>query len=246
VEQRAFENFAAQRNAALHGVGYRHPWVLVLDADERVPPVLRAELETFVAAAGPDVVAGRIRRRDYYKGTWLRRSQLSPFYVRVVRPERVHYERAVNEVLKVDGKIADLETYFDHYPFSKGLAHWIAKHNVYSSMEAELVTKSRRGETPFSIKSAFLARDFNERRFHQKELFYRIPLRPVVKFLLIYIARRGFLDGRAGLDYALLQAMYEYLIVLKTRELAAAEETADRPIEPQQNSQPVPARAPDP
>jgi hypothetical protein len=71
----------------------------------------------------------------------------------------------------------------------------------------------------FSVVQAFVNRDFNERRFHQKELFYRLPARPLVKFALIYLLRRGFLDGRAGLSYAALQSIYEHMIVLKTREL---------------------------
>ena len=69
----------------------------------------------------------------------------------------------------------------------------------------------------------FFAQDFHERRYHQKELFYRLPLRPVVKFLILYALKRGFLDGRAGLTYAVLQSIYEYMIVLKVRELEAAQ-----------------------
>jgi hypothetical protein len=61
-----------------------------------------------------------------------------------------------------------------------------------------------------------------ERRFHQKELFYKLPARPLAKFLLLYVAKRGFLDGQAGFTYAVLQSFYEYMIVLKTRELLAA------------------------
>jgi hypothetical protein len=61
----------------------------------------------------------------------------------------------------------------------------------------------------------------DQRRYHQKELFYRLPFRPLVKFLLLYVAKRGFLDGRAGFTYAMLQSIYEYFIVLKTRELEA-------------------------
>jgi hypothetical protein len=69
------------------------------------------------------------------------------------------------------------------------------------------------------LRKAFFERDFNERRYHQKELFYRLPARPLAKFLLLYLGKRGFLDGRAGLTYAVLQSFYEYMIVLKTREL---------------------------
>ena len=61
--------------------------------------------------------------------------------------------------------------------------------------------------------------DFNRRRFHQKELFYRLPARPLFKFFLLYLLKRGFLDGTPGFAYALLQSIYEYFIVLKVREL---------------------------
>ena len=219
VRQRPFDNYAAQRNAALHGLNFRHSWVLILDADERIPEALSAEMLKCIKDAPEDVAAFRIRRRDFLGETWLRRSQLSPWYIRLVRPGRVHYEREVNEILKVDGRIADLAQPFDHFPFSKGMSHWIAKHNTYSTMEAQYIARSRQSKPRFSIAQAFINRDFNERRFHQKELFYRLPGRPMVKFLLIYFVRRGFFDGRAGLTYAILQSIYEYMIVLKTREL---------------------------
>jgi len=220
VTTRAFDGYASQRNAALHGLAFEHPWVLTLDADERAPPALARELAEFTERAPDHVAACRMRRRDFLGDRWLRHCQLSPYYLRLVRPERVHYEREVNEVLVVDGAIHDLREPFDHYPFSKGIHHWLDKHNVYSTMEAQYVLENHRGGTRFSITGAFFARDFNERRRHQKELFYRLPFRPAIKFLYLYVWRRGFLDGAAGFTFAMLQAIYEYLIVLKTRELA--------------------------
>jgi glycosyltransferase involved in cell wall biosynthesis len=226
VVQRRFDDYASQRNAALHGLKFKHDWVLTLDADERVPAPLATELARFVAAPTPNVAACRLRRRDFLGETWLKHSQISPFYVRLVRPELVRYERAVNEVLRVDGPIQDLDEPFDHHPFSKGMRHWLDKHNTYSTMEARCVLESRRGATTFSLRDALFARDFNERRRHQKELFYRLPLRPLLKFLYVYGWRRGFLDGAAGFTYARLQSIYEYLIVLKTRELESREPAA--------------------
>ena len=223
VTQRPFDDYASQRNAALHGLRFRHRWVLTLDADERVPAALAAALARFVAAPTRSIVACRLRRRDFLGDTWLRHSQISPFYIRLVRPERVHYERTVNEVLRVDGSIEDLDEPFDHYPFSKGIRHWFDKHNTYSTLEARCVLESRRGAPTFSLREALFAHDFHERRRHQKDLFYRLPLRPLIKFLYIYIWRRGFLDGAAGFTYARLQSIYEYLIVLKTRELERRE-----------------------
>lgn len=221
VTQRAFDNFAAQRNAALEQLPFKYKWVLILDADERIPRDLAAEMHLFVGEAPDRVCAARLRRRDFLYGTWLKHAQLSPYYIRLVRRGRVRYEREVNEVLKVDGAIVDLHQPFDHYPFSKGMTHWIAKHNVYSTMEAEQLLKQRQGEIKGSLRRALFDRDFNERRVHQKQIFYRMPLRPLVRFLYSYFVRGGVLDGKAGLTYALLQGFYEYFIVLKTRELAA-------------------------
>jgi hypothetical protein len=99
------------------------------------------------------------------------------------------------------------------------MGRWLDRHNFYSTLEAEQIMRNRAAHSSFSFKQAFLAKDFNERRFHQKELFYRTPLRPVFKFLLLYFGKRGFLDGTAGITYAVLQSFYEYMIVLKTREL---------------------------
>jgi glycosyltransferase involved in cell wall biosynthesis len=223
VTQRPFDGYASQRNAGL-GLAFKHPWVLILDADERLPARTSEELKRFVAAS-PTAAAARLRRRDFLLGTWLRHAQISPYYIRLVRPPMVRYEREINEVLKVDGEIVDLAEPFDHYPFSKGFRHWIDKHNTYSSMEASIALAARRGCGKASLRAALLSRDFNERRLHQKELFYRLPLRPLIKWLYMVVVRRAFLDGSAGMVYAALQAIYEYFIVIKSRELELAEAT---------------------
>ena len=218
VSLRAFDGYASQRNHGL-ALPFIHEWVLILDADERIPTALVPELTAFVMSAGPDVAAARFRRRDIWWGRWLKHAQISPYYVRLVRSKRARYEREVNEVLEVDGQIADLSGSFDHYPFSKGLDHWIAKHNTYSRMEAQVVA-DRSGVDP-SWRTALLDGDFNTRRLHQKALFYRMPARPMIKFFYMLIVRRAFLDGWPGIRYALLQSIYEYFIVLKTKEILA-------------------------
>jgi hypothetical protein len=58
---------------------------------------------------------------------------------------------------------------------------------------------------------------------HQKAIFYGLPARPFIKFMYMLVARRAFLDGWPGIRYAILQAIYEYFIVLKTKELQAKE-----------------------
>ena len=161
-----------------------------------------------------------MRRRDIWWGRWLKHAQISPFYVRMVRVSRAHYEREINEVLVVDGDIAELTQPFVHYPFSKGLDHWISKHNTYSRMEAEVVAKGLFIKPDW--RTALFGGDFSERRVHQKAIFYGLPARPLIKLIYMLIVRRAFLDGWPGVRYAILQAIYEYFIVLKTKEMQAA------------------------
>lgn len=220
---RPFDNWAAHQNWGLAHIPFRHPWVLYLDADERVTPALRASVTQAVTHPTHNV-AFRIQRRDFFEGTWLKHVQTSPFYMRLFRPEKMRYERLVNPLSIPDGPVGQLSGFLDHFPFSKGVGYWLDRHNKYASFEARQILANRRahadqGGAPFSISAAFTERDFHRRRYHQKELFYRLPARPILKFLTLYLARGGFLDGRAGLRYSILQSIYEYMIVLKTDEL---------------------------
>lgn len=220
VTRRPFDNWAAHQNWGLANVPFKHPWVFYIDADERMTPELVAAVQSAVLSPG-EHVAFRIQRRDFFLGTWLKHVQSSPFYLRLFRPEKMRYERLVNPISIPDGPVSNISGYLDHFPFSKGIGHWVDRHNSYSTFEAKQIIDNRKEHAGFSLWKAFTERDFHERRFHQKELFYRLPLRPLIKFLLLYIIKRGFLDGRAGLTYAVLQSIYEYFIVLKTRELQA-------------------------
>ncbi len=217
VTTRAFDGYASQRNAALQ-LPFRHPWVLVLDADERPTPELSAELPRAIAAAPSSTSAFRLRRRDFLWGTWLKHAQMSPFYVRLLRVGHARYTREINEVVEIDGNIGDLTAPLDHFPFSKGIAHWVARHNAYSTREAEL-TATGQAFTEASLHQALLGPDFHTRRRAQKALFYRLPARPLIKAVYMLFLRGAILDGRAGIMYTCLQSFYEYLIVIKTREL---------------------------
>ena len=217
VTQRPFDNWSSHQNWGLRNIRFKHPWVFYIDADERMTPELIAAVRQG-AQQPEEVVAFRVQRRDFFMDTWLKHVQTSSFYLRLFRPEKMRYERLVNPVSIADGPIGCLTGYLDHFPFSKGMNHWLERHNSYSTLEARQILENRRAHTAFSLRKAFMAGDFHERRFHQKELFYRVPMRPVLKFLILYFGKRGFLDGRAGLTYAILQSMYEYMIVLKVRE----------------------------
>lgn len=218
VHQRAFDDYASHRNAALRSISFRHPWVFLLDADERPTPALSEEMQRVAASTPPEVGGYTVRRRDYLFGSWLRHAQISPFYLRLVRPEQAHYSRSINEVLQVSGLVRALRSPLDHFPFSKGIGHWVRKHDLYSTMEADLIVRQGGLKEP-SLWVALTSRDFLERRLHQKAIFYLLPGRPLIKWLYMMLVRGALLDGSAGVTYATLQSFYEYLIVLKTKEL---------------------------
>lgn len=233
VVERSFDNWAAHQNWALLHIPFRHPWVFYLDADERVSPQLAISLQQTVTEAADTAhlhaplttaphVAYEVHRRDFMDSTWLRHAQMSTFYVRLFRPERIHYERLVNPVTHVDGATGRLHGYLDHYPFSKGVGWWITRHNDYSTREAQQLLQNRADASAFRLSSALFEKDLQTRRKQQKLLFYRLPGRPLLKFFYLYIVKRGFLDGAAGFRYATLQSIYEYLIVLKTHELESS------------------------
>ena len=216
VTVRAFDNYAAQRNAGL-ALPFRHPWVLVLDADERPTPELIQEMQQAVVEAPPTVDAFSIRRRDYLWGTWLKHAQMTPFYIRLLRVGKARYTREINEVVEVDGAVVRLNAPLDHFPFSKGLAHWVARHNSYSTREAELLAQGTAVQQA-SLQQALFGKDFHQRRVAQKAIFYRMPLRPLIKWAYLMFIRGAILDGRAGVMFATLMSYYEYLIELKRRE----------------------------
>jgi glycosyltransferase involved in cell wall biosynthesis len=217
VTQRVFDNHAAHRNFGFT-LPFKYPWLLILDADERPTPALSAEMQNAVRGASPETSGYRVRRRDFLFGTWLKHAQLSPFYIRLVRPERSRYTRAINEVLEVGGPILDLAEPLDHFPFSKGISQWVDRHNWYSTLEARLIVEQQGLQNP-SLRAALRDPDFHTRRLHQKALFYRMPGRPLIKWCYMMFLRRAILDGPAGVAYATLASFYEYLIVLKTKEM---------------------------
>lgn len=221
VEQRNFDNYAAQRNFGLQDIRYRHPWVLMLDADERVTPELRAEMLAAVTAAPADAAMFLMRRRDHLYGRWIRRSGGYPtWFGRLVRVGRVRVERPINEEYHADGKVLRLQEHLDHFPFNKGFGEWIAKHERYATMEAKLRLERRGERLPLG---ALFSADPLRRRKAQKALAYALPGRPLLMFLALYVLRGGFLEGRAGYTFCRLRAGYEFKIDAKYRELRRRE-----------------------
>ena len=220
VVERPFDNWAAHQNWAMANIDFRNPWVFYLDADERMTPELRAEIQAIAADSKRAEVAFYCGRKNFFMGKWIRHAMPPGMIMRFFKPTKIKFERLVNPVPVIDGPHGYLSNYFEHYNFSKGLTEWFDKHNKYSLLEAMEGMKLRAKPVGFS---AIFSGDRFDRRRALKELSFKLPMRTAIKFCYLYFLQRGFLDGRAGFTYCKLQSIYEYMIVVKMRELARNE-----------------------
>ena len=212
VFERKFDNYAGQRNAAL-SLPFRYPWVLMLDADERMTPQLNAEIVSKLNTVVPSIGLFRMRRKDMFLDRWLRRSSGYPtWFARLMRVGSVQVTREINEEFFTPLLVAELQHHIIHFPFNRGLAYWFERHNHYSTMEADVLALERR--RPIVWRNLF-ASDPLARRKAAKQLVYRMPARPLLIFLYLYIARRGFLDGKPGLLFCRMRSVYEEMINIK-------------------------------
>src|SRR5205823_5700103 len=203
----------------LQDIPYKHPWVYICDADERVPQDLIDEMIVKINNPNNRYASFRLRYKNMYLGKWIKHASGYPVWlIRLVRPEFVTYEiRQTNVHPIVRGPVGELAGHFIHYSFNSGLRRWFEKHNFYSTREALEGVKVRAERFP-SIKM-LRSDDPIMRRRALKNLSYSLTGRALWRFLDTYVIRGGWLDGTAGFHYALMISMYEYWIELKIREL---------------------------
>ena len=219
VVQRPFDTEWKQRNFGLHGVEYKHRWVYICDADERLNRELVDEMLRVANDPTATHTAYRLRYRNMYMGRWIKHASTYPVWIiRLVQPKLVSYEvRETNVHPVVRGTIGELHGHFTHYSFNSGLVRWFHKHNFYSTREAIEGAKIRKAGLP--SRSALREADPMVRRRAAKNLSYFLPGRALWRFLYAYCLRAGFLDGVAGFHYCAMMSMYEYWIELKMREI---------------------------
>ena len=213
-----------KKNWALANVPWRHDWVFILDADERITPELAEELGRIAAAPGAD--GYYVNRRFWFMGGWLRHCGYYPSWnLRFFRHRLGRYElldglgsdtgsgdNEVHEHVILDGRAGRLQNAMDHFAYPT-IAVWVEKHNRYSNWEAR-----RQGAAAGAAIDPQLVR---KRRL--KDLAERLPCRPTLRFVYHYVLCAGFLDGYRGYVFCRLLAFYEFLSVAKARELRRGE-----------------------
>jgi hypothetical protein len=197
VAERAFDNFAAQREAALELAS--GDWVLFVDADERVPASLRAEILATIAAP-----AGQrgfwVPRHNYLVGRVVRHAGWFPDYqLRLLERQAAHFDarRVVHELAIVDGPVGHLREAFVHYNY-RSLGEFVFKQERYVALEADrwLATFGR------PRARALLGQ-------------------PVREFWRRYVSLQGYREGGLGLVLSLLLAFYAGKAVWLARRRAA-------------------------
>ena len=190
---RPWAGFAEQKNFAVaQATG---DWILSLDADEEVPPELRAEIQALLGAE-PAEDGYRVPRRNIFWGRWIRHGGLYPdWQLRLFRRGRGRFvERTVHESVRVEGRVGRLASPLVHRSY-RDVADFLERADRYSTLAAaEWVRSGRRAGVGDLV------------------------VRPAGRFLSMYVVRGGFLDGWPGFLLACLYAYYVFVRSAKVWE----------------------------
>ena len=220
-----------KKNWSLDNLPFQNEWVLIVDCDERITPELWDEIEE--AIKKPDYSGYYLNRRVFFLGQWIRFGGKYPDWnLRLFRHAKGRYENLHTEdirntgdnevhehVVIADGEVGYLKQDMLHEDF-RDLYHWLARHNRYSNWEARVYFNILTGQGEEGTIGGKLLGDAVQRKRWLKHKWVKyVPFKPLIRFMLFYFIRLGFLDGRAGYIYGRLLSQYEYQIGVKLYEL---------------------------
>jgi glycosyltransferase involved in cell wall biosynthesis len=192
VYQHEWQGYAKQKQMA---VDYAEkPWVLILDADERVTQRLKSEIMEEIKNAS--FSGFYIPRKNFFLGKWIRHGGWRPDYtLRLFLKDMAFIEdRKVHEKVVVKGKVGYLKNPLEHYTY-RTVSDYIKKMDRYSTLSAEELRE--KGVNPGMIT---------------------MVVHPLSTFFKMFFLRGGFMDGIHGLILAILYSYYTLLKYLKLWE----------------------------
>ena len=195
IIQRSWRGFGDQKNFAIDSTTCE--WVFILDADERIPLQLRAEIETVLASSGPgSPVAYSVPRKNYYFGNWVTHAGCYPDYqLRLFKRGIGHLDNSEpHNRFIFEGPSAYLETPLEHYT-ERTVSDRFKKLRNFSSLAA-----AERGRTK------------------QHVYWTDLTFRPLITFYRYYLARQGFRDGMPGFMFSAFSSMYTFVKYAKLWE----------------------------
>lgn len=218
-----------KKNWSLENLPFRNEWVLIVDCDERITPELWDEIEE--AIKDNNYHGYYLNRKVFFLGKWIRYGGKYPDWnLRLFRHQCGRYENLstedipntgdneVHEHVLLKGNVGYLKEDMLHIDF-RDIYHWLQRHNRYSNWEARVYYNLITGKDDSGTIEANLFGDAVQRKRFLKKIWVKLPFKPLLRFVLFYFIRLGFLDGKAGYIYGRLLSQYEYQIGVKLYEL---------------------------
>ncbi|RUL88149.1 glycosyltransferase family 2 protein [Tautonia sociabilis] len=220
--------YPKKKNWALEHLDFRNEWVLIVDADEVVPPELAAEIADRIASGAADgyylnmkyFFLGRRIRHCGYAECWnlrLFKHRLGRYERMPASPGSTAGDNEAHEHVELNGRVARLTHELDHYAYPT-IDAWVEKHNRYASWEAEQFDRFLHAPVPATIGRG------KRLKRRLKKAYLRLPMRPLIRFVYAYLFRLGFLDGLPGLAFCSLLAFYDLLCWVKVYERRLSDE----------------------
>jgi glycosyltransferase involved in cell wall biosynthesis len=218
-----------KKNWSLENLSFGNEWILIVDCDERIPPELWDEIA--LAIKDPNYNGYYLNRKVFFLGKWIRYGGKYPDWnLRLFKHQLGRYENLktedipntgdneVHEHVILQGKAGYLKNDMLHIDF-RDIYHWLERHNRYSNWEARVYYNILADSDESGTIGANLFGDAVQRKRFLKKIWVRLPFKPLLRFILFYFIRLGFLDGKAGYIYGRLLSQYEYQIGVKLYEL---------------------------
>ena len=218
-----------KKNWSLENLPFRNEWVLIVDCDERITPELWTEIATVIK--NEDYNGYYLNRKVFFLGKWIRFGGKYPDWnLRLFKHKQGRYENLrtgdipntgdneVHEHVILNGNVGYLKEDMLHIDF-RDIYQWLARHNRYSNWEAKVYYNLLTGKDDSGTIDAKLFGNAVQRKRFLKKIWVRLPFKPLLRFILFYFIRLGFLDGEAGYIYGRLLSQYEYQIGVKLYEL---------------------------
>lgn len=218
-----------KKNWSLENLPLRNEWILIVDCDERITPELWDEIA--IAIKNHDFNGFYLNRKVFFLGKWIRYGGKYPDWnLRLFKHKLGRYENLrtedipntgdneVHEHVILQGNVGYLKNDMLHIDF-RDIYHWLERHNRYSNWEARVYYNLLTGQGDEGTIGSKLFGNALQRKRFLKKIWVHLPFKPLLRFIIFYIIRLGFLDGKAGYIYGRLLSQYEYQIGVKLYEL---------------------------
>jgi glycosyltransferase involved in cell wall biosynthesis len=233
VLQHPFQNYARQFGWALENAPITADWVMRLDADEVIEVDLAEEIKSKLPTLPAEVTGINLNRKTIFQGKFIRWGGRYPLtLLRIWRRGKARIEdRWMDEHMYLtEGSAVTFRGGFADHNLND-LTFFTAKHNGYASREAldVLNQRLRPFEPQLALTGKTTAKQAKIKRFFKESIYNRLPFEISAFFFFIYryVFQLGFLDGRRGLVYHVLQGFwYRFLVGAKLRELERAVDQA--------------------